>query len=156
MRPRRTVPVLAVFVPDLSSRPPSAVLPVLEVARVEVAPDDPLVEFRPRDVAERGDGVLVGKEPATRELVSSTRPGSWEGRTRPHFAPGDPLYEAEPAGSLLVPVEAHDDPLDVPDAAEQLVNLLLGRKEAACRVRSSAFSTRSHGDMVCTYDRLPT
>lgn len=63
---RLTVPVLSVLVPNLSSGPSPPVLPVLCVPRVEIAPDDALVEFGPRDVAERGDCILMGKEPASR------------------------------------------------------------------------------------------
>lgn len=66
---RLTVPILSVLVPNLSSRPSSAVLPVLCVSRVEIAPNDTLVEFGPRDVAERGDGILMGKEPASRMVI---------------------------------------------------------------------------------------
>lgn len=47
----------------------------------------------------------------------------------------DSLDEAETARGLLIPVETHDDSFDVADAAEELVDLLLGREEAAAGSR---------------------
>ena len=131
-RKRLTVPVLSVLVPNLSSRSPSAVLPVLCVSRVKIAPDDALVEFGPRDVAERGDGILVGKEPAGRRRAREGVRGQWK-RPLPALRTDntDSLYEAETARGLLVAVESHDDSLDVSDSAEQLVDLFLGREKAA-------------------------
>lgn len=127
-----TVPVLSVLVPNLSSRSPSAVLPVLCISRVKIAPDDALVELGPRDVAERGDGILVGKEPAGRMRAREGVRGQWK-RPLPALRTDntDSLYEAETARGLLVAVESHDDSLDVSDSAEQLVDLFLCRKEAA-------------------------
>lgn len=41
----------------------------------------------------------------------------------------DALDEAEAAGRFQIPVEAHDDTLDLTDAREELVDLLFGREE---------------------------
>lgn len=48
----------------------------------------------------------------------------------------DSLDEAEPAGSLLMPVQPHDDTLDLSHPAEQLVDLLLSRVETAASGRT--------------------
>ena len=42
----------------------------------------------------------------------------------------DSLYKAEPTRRLVVPIQSHDDSLDVSRPTEELENLLLGREEA--------------------------
>lgn len=117
----RTIPVLAVLVTNLSARLATPVLPVLEVARVEVGTDDAFVELCARDVAQRGDGMLVLEEPE--------KEAGWRGLGRERRR--NALDKAEPARRLEIPVETHDDTLHLTHAAEQLVDLLLCGEEAA-------------------------
>ena len=62
--PARIV-IITILISDLTARFPPSVLPVLEVAGVEVGADDSLVQLGAGDVAEGGEGVVVVKESAS-------------------------------------------------------------------------------------------
>lgn len=61
--------------PNLSSRLSATVLPILEVARIQIGANDALVKLGARDVAERREGVVVLE-------VSLSGEGCDEGTTR--------------------------------------------------------------------------
>jgi len=93
------------LVPYLASPSPSAVLPPLDKAPVEVGTDDPGVHYGAVEVAARHLGILVGVEED----------------------------EAETAGGQAVSVEAHDDAADVANLAKGLHQLIFRGEEAALR-----------------------
>ena len=88
--------VVTVFIAYLPSRLSAAVLPALLEARVEIGAYDALVELGAADVLHAVQCILV-------RVV---------------------LDEAEAAGSLVEPVEAHDQALNLAALGEELVDLL--------------------------------
>lgn len=97
------VEVLTILVSDLSTRLSSAVLPALLKSRIEIRPDDALVELGATDVLHAVERILVS-------VV---------------------FHEAEAARRLVEPIETHDQAFDLAALAKQLVDLLLGGVERA-------------------------
>ncbi|RUP46831.1 hypothetical protein BC936DRAFT_146473 [Jimgerdemannia flammicorona] len=93
--------LLPILVPHLPTAPTTTVLSTFPEAWIQICTDDTLVEFSAIDVLHTVESVGA-------VVVSSV----WK-----------------PARRLLVPIQPHDDTLDLATFGEQLVDLLLGGVE---------------------------
>lgn len=92
------VVIFPVLVPDLPTRLAATVLSSFLETRVQVRPDNALIQLAAPDIFHAVQRVLMG-------IV---------------------LHEAEAAGGLVEPVEAHHQALDLAALGEELVDLLFG------------------------------
>ena len=99
--PAAAVEIRPVLVSHLAARLPSSVLPTFNEPRIEVCPDDPVIQ---PGAVDKSHGILS----VLPEVI---------------------FYETEPTGGPLELVQTHHDPLDLPAHPEQFVDLLLGSVE---------------------------